>query len=179
MPDLALTYRGYTIRWSDNEDCWVCYDAGKGINNVSLLKLKEAIDRLNRKERKDAALSCFEIDARHNAVEKVEASLIEYLGPKIERAAWHENKPPQIVGHKVASVALRGGNSQASRRETTLDKFMPDTPEAHEAFHRAELAAAMVREANAVLKLAVGMIPRVSIEEIQKLVELHEADKGT
>lgn len=177
MPDITTEYRGYTIRWSDNQDCWVCFDAGRGVEHVSLAKVKEAIDRLNLKQRKESAFACFELSDRHNSVSKTEASIIEYMGAKIERPAWHESdRTPKIVGHKVAATAIRDGHTRITRRETELKNFMPDTPEAHVAFRRAELAAELVREASALFKLALSQIPSVSVEQIAPLVKLYEAE---
>lgn len=47
---LILKHNGYTIRWSDNEDCWTCSELE--LKNASLAKLKTAInkrDSVNRR----------------------------------------------------------------------------------------------------------------------------------
>lgn len=82
MSRITTEYRGYRIIWSDNADEWVSYDAGKGISNPSLAKMKAAIDRIHLSERKAAALRVFEI-SEHGSETKTESLIVEYLGPKI------------------------------------------------------------------------------------------------
>lgn len=174
---LSLNYRGYTISWSDNRDMWVCFDAGRGVENVSLLKVKEAIDRLNLTERKAAATPCFEISDYHGRGTKTESSIVQYLKPEFKHRKWGDDGEPEIEDHKVAVVARRDGSERASRRETGLNSLMPDTPEAHAAFETYQKCRAIAFEADAIAKMAFKAVPRVQLTDIQKLVDLHEQEK--
>lgn len=173
---IETTYRGYKITWSENGDHWQCWEAGAGIENKSLLKLKQAIDRLALTERKNAAYPCFEISDYHSEGRKTESQITQYMKRKVHRA-W--GKEEEKIEHVVAVVAKRDGSTKASRRETELHKLMPDTPEALAAWEIWRKLRRVAKIADDTAKEAFKAIPRVELADIQKLVDLYEAEKAS
>lgn len=180
---IEVSHRGYTIRYADNADEWTCYDVqdakGRSYSSPKLSNVKAAIDKMLLDVRKSNALACFElgIPTSFYGPKKTAAKIIEYVERKVERD--HYGKKPDTVRHIVASVAQRGSSERAARRNEDIDKFMPDTPEAHEAFARFEAAAAREREAHAQTQAAFAAIPRVTVEMISELVRVaNDAELG-
>lgn len=170
---LETEYRGYTIRYSENEDRWNCYEVDKK-GAVTLSDMKKRIDAMHLKMRKEASVPCFEIKRREGKdtwdVGLIEAKLIDYVKPRYEGGSW-TGKPQYIADHRVATVAKRPGSTRAARQEVYLSTLVPDTDEVHSAIfkanklgHEAHLAATAFRD-------AVEAIPRLTLDDIQNLVE--------
>lgn len=172
--EIEINYRGYKLYWSDNRDMWCCHEAGDGIESQSLLKLKEKIDVLNRRDRKAAATPCYELN-EHSA-KIIEAEVIQYLKPRIHRSYYKADEEPEIE-HRVAVVARRRGNERASRREMAMKALMPETPEALAAFKLFERCKQIEKAAQEISMIAWKAIPRLQPADIQKLVDLYEAEK--
>lgn len=169
---LRVEYRGYTISYNQNRDSWECYDCGIH-NEPTLSKVKEKIDKMHLKLRKESALECYEIAAVHSNVVRVyEATVIDYLGPKMERV-WPSREYKE-VGHKVAAVADRGAGRRA-RRETMLGDLAPITDEVHAKIEEANRLGRIATEAKEAFVAAVRDIPRVRLEDIEGLVKASEA----
>lgn len=176
---ITTEYRGYEIKWSDNADEWVCYDAGEGVSGSSLLKVKEAIDRINLKARKDAAVPCIELHSSSRGIGKTESMIVQYIGPKIDRVgSYFEGYTQAITGHKVATVGKRRGNKKATRSVNELHKLMPDTPEAHAALAIADQLRKVAIEADAMADAAFKLIPRMQLSDVQRLVEITQTENG-
>lgn len=167
----TTTYRGHTIQWSDNSDKWVCYDLSDKVRSSPKLSLiKAAIDRLYLTERKNKAVQCYELSTHG---QRVESNVVEYLGEKVHRS-W--GSKPEITDHKVAVVAQRHGSERPSRRETTLDKLMPVTPEAEDAYQRYERLNAEAKAAGKRADDAFKAIPRLKPYDVRALIELYGRD---
>lgn len=170
---IETSHRGYKITYSENMDEWSCYEAGDGFSAPTLTKLKEKIDRMLLSERRAAAIHCLEINGILPTF--VEATLIEYIGPRIERD-YYGSKPARLTGHTVAATANRSGSSKASRREMLLSSFAPDTREVHAAICEASVAYQQKVAAEKAYKTAYDAIPRMSVEQIADLVRISGID---
>lgn len=174
---IETTYRDHTIRFNENTDEWSCYDVGSAFSSPSLSKVKARIDKMYRDLRKSAAIPCFELSGGYSdrPPRTTEGTLIEYLGPIMERPPYNSPSPDLVLkGYKVAVVATRGGNKQAGRAEVKLHDLMPDTPEAHEALSAARVAYEAVKVAVAAYKEAYDNIPRLTLDDIPDLVKVKE-----
>lgn len=169
---IETEYRGYNIRFSENEDEWRCYDAGDGIKHPKLSGVKAKIDSLLLAERKIGATMCFEIDKYRGCVSLTESTVIEYLGPKLER----RNNIPFIAAQKVAVVSRRRGNTKSARREDTLDGLAPDSDETRAAWAEAQRLHVILAAAQKTYDAAVKAIPRLTLADIQPLVKISGLD---
>jgi hypothetical protein len=166
---IATEYRGYRIAYSENEDEWSCYEAGKGISHAKLTAVKAKIDALFLAERKRGATACLEIDLYGSAcVTLTDATVIEYLGPKLER----RNGVQIIVGQKVAVVARRRGSEKAARREGELSGLAPNAPETLAAWAEAQRLFQTYADAKKAYDAAVTAIPRLSLADVMPLVTI-------
>lgn len=170
MGDPVTTYRGHSIRWSDNSDEWVCYDLSDKVRSSPKLSLiKAAIDRMYLAERKSSAVTCYELS--YSGGQRTESNVVEYLGENREKS-W--SRPDDVtVTHKIAVVAKRSGSERPSRRETELDKVMAVGLEADAAWaHFQELHRA-AEKAKRAADDAHEALPRLALQEISALVDLH------
>lgn len=174
---LTTEYRGYHIGYSENDDTWGCYDAGVH-GQKTLGGVKKKIDDLHLKMRKAASVACFEVRGNEGKdgwyVSLTEATAIEYLGPHIERR-WMSSAPPEITGHKIATVAKRGGSQRGARRETMMASICPHTSEVHEAVVAANALGAEAFAAAERFRAAVRDIPRLQLADIKDLMAASEA----
>lgn len=167
-------YRGHKIRWSDNSDEWTCYDLSDKVRSSPKLSLiKAAIDRLYLAERKANAVPCFEIG--HDGT-RTESNVVEYLGAKIQRA-WSGGE--QRTEHKVAVVATRKGSERPSRREAKLDDLMPSNVDVDAAWLHYQSLRAIEKRAKAAADAALKAIPRLTLDDVTALVELHDREANT
>jgi hypothetical protein len=174
MGSITTEYRGHEIRYDQNADEWTSYDlAGKTKSSPSLSKIKAAIDAMYLAERKANATACLEV-RNHTSLKVVDATLVEYLGPTIERSLHSQMR--RISDHKVASVARREGSSKPSRCEMPLSCFAPLSPETDAALVRVREAETVLRRAQKAYKDAVAAIPRVTLDDIADLVRLSGID---
>lgn len=164
-------YRGHSIRWSDNEDCWACYDLSDKVrSSPKLSTIKAAIDRLYLAERKAAGVECWEISSYDG--KRTPATVVEYLGKKVDRNSW--SSAPDRVFHKVAVVAKRGGAERPARRETECDKLARPGAEFDAAWEIYTRAVADKKAAEKRAASAFAALPRLQVSDIAKLVELAE-----
>jgi hypothetical protein len=171
---ITTEYRGHKIMWSDNTDEWTCYDLSDKVRSSPKLSvIKDAIDRLYLAERKAAGTPCWELSQHSNA--RYPAQIIEYLGAKTE-SSWTRGKP-DTVKHKIAVVATRNGNERPSRREAYITELAPLGPETDAAWQVYAGAVAERKAAEKRERDAYAAIPRIDLEAISKLVELHAKDK--
>jgi hypothetical protein len=178
---LETTHRGYTIRYSENQDKWWSHDAGDGMEAETLSKLKEKIDRMIAKGKKATAIHFLVIDSdsslRKTAL--TEAKMTGYLGPKIVNKTGYSSEK-EVRGHSVEAVYVseRWGrrDEKAARRSTGLDNCCPDTPEVHAALAEANRLGLLARQADADYRKAVAAIPRMTLADIDQLVKLSGID---
>jgi hypothetical protein len=165
-------YRGHKINWSDNSDEWTCYDLSDKVRSSPKLSLiRAAIDRLYLAERKANAVPCFELGIHGD---RTESHVSEYLGPKIDRS-WDGRETK--TRHKVAVVAVRSGSERPSRRELELTNLMASTPEAEAAWGHDRKLYVAEQEAKRAADEAWAAIPRLTLDQIAALVELHNRDE--
>lgn len=170
---VATEYRGHTIRWSDNEDCWTCYDLSDKVrSSPKLSNIKAAIDRLYLAERKDAGVECWEIS--QSDCKRTFSKVVEYLGPKENRHYF--TKELQSVSHKVAVVAKRAGSDRPSRAQTECAMLGKPGDEFDAAWKVYVDATAEAKAAQKRVSEAYSALPRLSVEDISRLVELAEKD---
>jgi hypothetical protein len=171
---IQTEYRGHKIHWSDNEDCWSCWDLSDKVrSSPKLSAIKSAIDRLYFAERKGAATFCWEVD--RSTVSLVDASVVEYLGCK-QRCRWNGETDTE---HKVAVVARRstGLSAKPSRAEKNITELFPKTAEFYAAWQEYVALSAAAKSASKAADNAFSALPRLTLGDVAKLVELASRDK--
>lgn len=169
---IKTEYRGYEIRYSENEDAWRC-DVVKD-SKASLSKMKQAIDRMHLKMRKEAATDSA-ILRIHNGFSLTACSIVEYLGEKWSRGGYGSAREPKFEGHRVAVVAERDGREKAARSEERLENLVKLGPEADAAIEKAKTSLKKVREAEEIYRADIAAIPRLTIQDISKIVDASDA----
>lgn len=173
---LSVEYRGYTIRYSENEDVWNsdAFEYSK-YSAPTLSKAKERIDSMLRDVRKKAALTCYRIDGGHQEPYRLrECTVIEYNGPKVERP-WQSSKKPFISSQNVGVVSARDGR-KAARSEMCLENLIHGTAEDQVKIDTANRFRAEARRLEEEAKTLLASIPRVSLDDIQELVRISGVD---
>lgn len=172
MADPTCEYRGHTIRWSDNEDCWTCWDLSDKVrSSPKLSTIKAHIDKLYLAERKANATPCYELGRER----RVESMVVEYLGERKEKS-WRKLGEFTIT-HRVAVVAKRDKNDRPARKEATLPALSPVSPEADAAWQHYAVLAHELKLAERRAAEAFDALPRLKPEDVQKLIDLHNAEK--
>jgi hypothetical protein len=178
---LETTHRGYTIRYSENQDKWWSHDAGDDMEAETLTKLKEKIDRMIAKAKKATAVHFLVLDSDMSGRKTfmTEAKMTGYLGPKIGNKTGYSSEK-EVKGHNVEAVyvSTRWGrpDEKAARRSASLDTCCPDTPEVHAALAEANRLGRLARQAGEDYRKAVAAIPRMTLEDIDHLVKLSGID---
>lgn len=179
---LETTHRGYTIRYSENEDKWRSYDAGDGMEAETLSKLKEKIDRMIARQKKETAISFLVImdDVSERQTVLTEAKMTAYLGPKVGNVNYSSSQK-EVKGHSVEAVYVARSfgskpDEKAARRSLDLSKCCPDTPEVEAALDEANRLGRIASEANMAHRKAVAAIPRMTLDDIESLVKLSGID---
>jgi hypothetical protein len=178
---LETTHRGYTIRYSENQDKWWSHDAGDGMEAETLTKLKEKIDRMIAKAKKATAVHFLVLDSDMSGRKTfmTEAKMTGYLGPKIGNKTGYSSEK-EVKGHNVEAVYVssRWGrpDEKAARRSASLDACCPDTPEVHAALAEANRLGRLARQAGEDYRKAVAAIPRMTLADIDQLVKLSGID---
>lgn len=162
---IETEHRGYIIRYSENEDLWVCYDCR--VRESSLARAKAKIDGLHRQMRKAAAVACYVIDTRtEEDLNLLDAKAIDYLGEKFEGYTQRKS-----VGHEVAVMTTRRGNERPGRTTMRLQDLVAEDPSLPERLNEINRLRAVRRRAQAAEKAAIDALPRVQFEDIAGLVE--------
>ncbi|AGH31506.1 hypothetical protein LOKG_00070 [Loktanella phage pCB2051-A] len=169
-------YKGYKIRFSENEDKWVSYDAG--IDNEKLSKLKQSIDRLSIKARKAASTNALMLE--HGDGEFTEVDIVEYLGPKIERprikGSHHERAPRQVVNHQVATIGQAKHREKPGRILSDFDKLIPNTQDNIDRLAAIRVKGDEMRALQAEIRDMTKAIPRLTLDTIEPLVKISGLD---
>lgn len=167
---LATEYRGYTIRYSENNDTWDCYDCK--VSAETLTKAKAAIDALHLKVRKAAAVPCYEIQKEMFSVALLDATVIDYLGPA-KTSDWVSSKKI-VTGQRVASVCKRRGSARASRADCHLSSLVKPGPEVEAIVAELAVLGEAKKAASQAFEDAVNRLPKLQIEDIKDLIEASE-----
>lgn len=164
---IKTEYRGYSIHFSENADHWTCNDCD--VSDQSLQKVKDRIDRLHLKMRKDSAYGGWELHVDRNkyAVGMIQTKVIDYIGLKPARS-WDREKGEV---HMVAAMAKRSGRERAGRQEMKVGSICPDDPAVFKAVEEANRLGHLARVAIQAFNDQLAAIPRLTIDEIGGLVE--------
>ena len=179
---LETTHRGYTIRYSENEDKWRSYDAGDGMEAETLSKMKDKIDRMIAKSKKVTAIDFLVIENEHSNYKTAltEAKMTGYLGAKIASVNAHSSLHKEVKGHNVEAiyVSAKWGkrDERAERRSVCLSECCPDTQEVRAALAEANHLGLIARQAQELHRKAVAAIPRLKLADIEQLVKLSGID---
>lgn len=175
MVSIEVEYRGYTIRYSENGDEWVCYDiaSGKAAAAPTLSKMKGKIDKYMLGIRKESAVTCLEIHSYGN-LKFHEANVIEYLGPRLDGGAW-TSRERHVSEQQVAVMAARD-KERPSRQEIGLARLAPIGPETDAAIAEAQRLLVIADDANKAYAEAVKGIPRLTLADIEELVKISGLD---
>lgn len=165
----STEYRGYTIRYSENEDEWSCYDVGA--SHAKLSRVKAKIDEMHRKLRKANAFHCLSVSS-YGGANACEATIVEYIGPIREKAhSYQRVGDGEIIDHEVAFMSAHfGGSKKKSRQKGSLSKLVLNTPEnmrrIDEANRLSDEAKALERQSQEIIK----SLDRPHIDHIAELV---------
>jgi hypothetical protein len=182
---LSIEYRGYSLRYDENQDTWTCYDCK--VDALTLGKLKKKIDKLHLEARKAAAVECVQVSAslynvpRNKPVTPSTALLVEYKGEKHSRS--HRTGERSSDGHDVSYMQHRERNERPSRMTAKLHTFAFLTPEVTEQYAAITKLRDDQIEIERQIAQAFALIPRLKIEDISGLVAagltlFDEADDG-
>lgn len=172
---METEYRGYPIRYSENEDKWVCRDCGVTADTLS--KAKADIDKLHLKLRKESAVECYQVmGTRDFTVQLLDTKLVEFIGMKPARS-WdhHKGKVPMVAG-----MAKMPGKERPGRQEKNLYDLVPITDEVHRAVDAVNLMGQIAKAAKQEFDNALKELPRMEMEMIAGLVEAsgHRFEEG-
>lgn len=174
---IETTYRGYTIRFSENEDKWNCYEAK--VSHASLAKVKAKIDKLHLAMRKAAAFDCLAIPGygTDDPAKITEARVIDYrLKRERNRGLWAKPDGPEFFDtHTVAIMSVRGLNSTAGRSWIEIEKLAPIGPETEAALEVVRARYAEAQAAEKALREAWAAVPRLTFEDVKALAEAADA----
>jgi hypothetical protein len=166
-------YKGYMIRFSENEDKWVSYDAG--FDNEKLSKLKQSIDRLSIKVRKASSTNALLLENTDGVASEVD--IVEYQGPKIERPyRRHERGPRQVTDHKVAVIGQRNRDERPTRILAEFCKLVPNTQDTIDRLAAIRVKSEEVRQLHVEIRTMTAEIPRIKLDSIKPLIKISGID---
>ena len=165
----STEYRGYSIRYSENEDVWTCYDVGASHEKLSRVKAK--IDEMHRKLRKANAFHCLDVSS-YGGVSADDATIVEYIGPiRAKTNSFQRVGDGEIIDHEVAFMSARhGSNGRKSRQKGSLSKLVLNSPEN---LRRIDEAKRLYEEARKIEKQSqeiMQTLDRPSVDQIAELV---------
>jgi hypothetical protein len=170
---LSTEYRGYTIRFGENDEKWWCSDIE--FSHERLSKVRERIDRLHLQLRKASSVDCLIMDLEYaDAGSKFhEGKIVDYLGVirSPRPGAFERVYTGPVVDHKVAVVSARRGE-KASRRSQNLSSAY--APEAADMMPLICAQQEIIKRARAEIKRIVSAMPRVQFDQLADLVKASE-----
>ena len=178
---LETSHRGYAIRYSENEDKWRSYEAGDGMEAETLSKLKDKIDRMIAKQKKETSINFFVLEGDHSRLVNslTEAKMTAYVGPEMKNKSYSSTEKV-VVGHKVEAIYVASNwgkrGEKAARRSIGLNDCCLDTAEVHAAVAEANRLGTIAKQAAAAHHNAVKAIPRMTLADIESLVKLSGID---
>lgn len=164
---LSTDYKGYTIRYSENEEVWTCYDVGA--SNEKLGRVKAKIDDMHRKLRKANAFHCLDVSGYRGATAQ-DATIVEYLGPIRKKRSSERVGTGEIEDHQVAYMSVGGGLSDKKTRQTgALSKLTLDTTANR---HTIAEAARLMEQAREIETQAASLLKQLSSPKIEDIADL-------
>ena len=175
---IETAHRGYTVRFSENEDYWRCYDLD--LENASLAKLKEQIDKLLLKVRKESAVDVLIVGSEHSSHFSVtEGRAIDAkVGFERQRSSYSGDAKEPIRKVSLGIFSNRRGGDRGGKSFYPISEISLPTPEVYAAIAEVERLRKIAKAAEEAVKAAVRAIPRISEEDVAGLIraatEKHE-----
>jgi hypothetical protein len=173
---LQTTYRGYTIRFGENDEKWSCWDIE--FSHEKLSKVKERIDRLHLQLRKASSVDCLVMGGgyRDGEVPKFyEGKIVDYSGViRSQRPGTFERvHTGPVVDHQVAVVSAKNSLSdKPSRRTQRLSEAF--APEAADMMPDILRQCDIIRDASAEIARIKAAMPRIQFDQLADLVRASE-----
>jgi len=171
--DLATEYRGYTIRFGENDEKWWCSDIEFSHENLS--KVRERIDRLHLQLRKASSVDCLVMEGSHSDAGTAfhEGKIVDYIGAvRSQRHGTFEREyTGPVVDHKVAVVSAKRGDKAIRRTQNLSDAYAPESADMMPAILEQE---GIMRRARDEIKRIKDAMPRVQFDQIGDLVKASE-----
>jgi hypothetical protein len=169
----STEYRGYTIRYSENEDVWTCYDVGASHEKLSRVKAK--IDEMHRKLRKANAFHCLTVSS-YGGVSAEEATIVEYLGPiRAKTSAYQRVGDGNVIDHEVAFMSARGGFSdKKTRQKGKLSDLSLGTEENLRRISEAKKLYDEAKKIEGQSREILKMLDRPTVDQIAELIAASE-----
>lgn len=178
MADIQTVHRDYAIRYSENEDNWRCYDLD--LEDASLAKLKERIDKLLLKVRKESAVDVLIVGSEHSSHFTVtEGRAIDAkVGFERQRSSYSSEAKEPIRKVSLGIFSNRRGGDRGGKSFYPISDVSLPTPEVYAAIAEVERLRKIAKAAEEAVKAAVRAIPRISEEDVAGLIraatEKHE-----
>lgn len=171
---MATEYRGYTIRFGENDEKWSCYDIE--YSHEKLSNVKERIDRLHLQLRKASSVDCLvmsDIFSDYQNATMLDGKIVDYIGViRSQRPGTFEREHTgPVVDHKVAVVSARGGDKPSRRTQNLSDAFSPEAADMLPLILRQQ---AIIREARAEISRIRAALPRIQFDQLADLVKASE-----
>ena len=168
---IKITHRGYEVHFGQNSYTWTCSDLG--IDNIDLGKVKDAIDRVCLKVRKENAVEAYYFSGRHDDKPKLlDAKIIEYIEPVTEKTAPFGTGPKKVVGHQVAVMYQGDYSDRVTRNKERLEHLVRKTPEALTILEEIRANCAQIRALGEKNRQLEKQFPRLTLDDIPALVKI-------
>lgn len=170
---LATEYRGYKIRFGENDETWWCPDIE--FSHEKLSKVKERIDRLHLQLRKASSVNCLVMEGAYNDTGTAfyEGKVVDYIGVvRAHRLGSFERIPTgPVVDHTVAVVSAKGGDKASRRSQKLSDAYAPEAADMLPAILEQQ---AIIKRARDEIKRIRDAMPRIQFDQLADLVRTSE-----
>lgn len=170
---LDTEYRGYTIRYGENDEKWWCSDIE--FSHERLSKVRERIDRLHLQLRKASSVDCLVMENSHHDSGTAfhEGKIVDYIGViRSQRPGTFERVyTGPVVDHKVAVVSAKRGDRASRRAQNLSDAYAPEAAEMLPAI--LEQQAIIKRARDEITRIRKSM-PRIQFDQLSDLVKASE-----
>lgn len=171
-----VEYRGYTIRFSENEEKWRCWDIEFGHEKLS--KVKERIDKMHLQLRKASSVDCLVLEGVgshdiRNVATFHEGKIVEYLRPEraVRPGTFERVGTGEIIDHHVAVVSAKRGDKASRRTQMLSNAYALEAADMLPAIHTQQK---IIREAEDEIKRIRASMPRIQFEQLADLVRASE-----
>lgn len=159
MSEIETEFRGYRIRYSENQDVWRCHDLD--MDGTTLTQLKNKIGRYLAKIAKTAeTIPAIHVTYGDDFTPCFIVSVANTLNYK---------KQPQVWTYTEREEMYRGAARVVkTRAKIDASSIILDTSENRVAVVEAKRLLSIAREAKKVADVAVAAIPRIDVSALQK-----------
>lgn len=161
---IEVDHRGYTIRWSDNEDMWVCLDAKA--QNQSLQAVKSKINRLIQKQVKAEGVPALRMSYQSEGQPVLIIGLAEPRRERNPKFEWGKHDE-SLQFKEVPRVNYVSRVERATIHRDDLAEFLDDTPETHTALAELERLRAAAKAADEKADRFARAIPRMKLSDLK------------